>query len=88
MRSVIGLGAVSGDAQACLDHSLVLGEQHLYPVIRDAKRVAYFNRARPHQGIEQKVPEASTAVPAKPGKGKLIAFRVLKGLHHDYPLAA
>jgi transposase InsO family protein len=70
----------------CLDHIMVLGEQHLYRVIREY--VGYFNRARPHQGIEQKVPEASPGVPAKQGKGKIIAFPVLNGLHHDYQLAA
>ncbi|CAG0947292.1 hypothetical protein ANRL1_03919 [Anaerolineae bacterium] len=79
---------VSGDAQACLDHILVLGNQHLQRVIRDAKRVEYFNRVRPHQGMEQKIPEARPSVPEKPGKGKIIAFPVLNGLHHDYRLAA
>ena len=70
----------------CPDHIIVRGEQHLYRVIREY--VEYFNRARPHQGIEQKVPEASPGVPAKHGKGKIIAFPVLNGLHHDYRLAA
>ncbi len=70
----------------CLDHILVVGEPHLYRVIREY--VAYFNRARPHQGIEQKIPEPSPGVPAKQWKGKIIAFPVLNGLHHDYQLAA
>jgi putative transposase len=70
----------------CLDHILVLGEQHLYRVIREY--VEYFNQVRPHQGIEQKVPEAGPAVPAKQGKATIIAFPVLNGLHHDYRLAA
>lgn len=70
----------------CLDHILVLGEQHLYRVIREY--VEYFNRARPHQGIEQKIPEDSGLIPEKQGKGKVIAFPVLNGLHHDYRLAA
>ncbi len=70
----------------CLDHILVLGERHLYRVIREY--VAYFNRARPHQGIGQQVPEASPGVPANQGKGKIITFPVLHGLHHDYRLAA
>jgi transposase InsO family protein len=70
----------------CLDHILVLGELHLYRVIREY--VEYFNHTRPHQGIEQKIPEGSTSVPAKPGKAKIIAFPVLNGLHHDYRLAA
>ncbi len=70
----------------CLDHILVLGERHLYRVIREY--VEYVNRARPHQGIEQHVPEASTSVPAKQRTGKIIAFPILNGLHHDYRLAA
>ena len=86
MRSVRDSWGVSGDAQACLDYILVLGEHHLYRIIREY--VEYFNHARPHQGIEQKIPEASPAVSAKQGKGKIIAFPVLNGLPHDYRLAA
>jgi putative transposase len=70
----------------CLDHILVLGEQHLYRVIREY--VAYFNRARPHQGIEQKIPEGSGSIPKRQVEGKIIAFPVLNGLHYDYRLAA
>ena len=69
-----------------MDHILVLGDQHLHRVIREY--VAYFNRARPHQGIEQQIPEARPSLLEKPGKGKIIAFPVLNGLHHDYRLAA
>lgn len=70
----------------CLDHILVLGEQHLYRVIWEY--VEYFNGARPHQGIGQQTPERATAVPEKEKTGKIIAFPVLNGLHHDYRLAA
>ena len=70
----------------CLDHILVLGEQHLYRIIREY--VEYFSRGRPHHGIEQKIPEASPQVPETQGKGKILAFPVLNGLHHDYRLAA
>ena len=35
----------------CLDHILVLGESHLYRVIKEY--VAFFNQARPHQGIDR-----------------------------------
>jgi len=38
----------------CLDHMLVLGESHLDRVIKDAKRVEYFNQARPHKGSNRK----------------------------------
>ena len=70
----------------CLDHILVLGDQHLHRVIREY--MEYFYRARPHQGIEQQIPEGSSSVPKKQEKGKIIAFPVLNGLHHDYRLAA
>ena len=70
----------------CLDHILVLGELHLYRVIREY--VAYFNRARPHQGIEQQIPKGGTSAPEEQGKTKIIAFPVSNGLHHDYRFAA
>ena len=70
----------------CLDHILVLGELHLYRVIREY--VTYFIRARPHQGIEQQIPERSASVPTQRGKAKIIAFPVLNGLHHDFRLAS
>lgn len=37
----------------CLDHMLILGEGHLYRVSKEY--VKYFNAARPHQGIEQRI---------------------------------
>jgi transposase InsO family protein len=70
----------------CLDHILVLGEQQLYRVIREY--VEYFNRARPHQGIGQKIPDGAPAAPDGGKKGKIIASPILNGLHHDYRLAA
>ncbi len=70
----------------CLDHILVLGEQQMHRLIREY--VEYFNRARPHQGIGQKIPDKTLATPEKATKGKIIAFPVLNGLHHDYQLAA
>ena len=66
----------------CLDHLLLLGEHHLRRALREY--VAYFNHARPHQGIGQGVPEGSRPVrPASVG-GRVVALRVLSGLHHDY----
>lgn len=70
----------------CLDHVLVLGERHLNRESRDY--ADYFNRARPHQGIEQQIPEGSPSIPVEPRKAKIIAFSVLNGLHHDYRIAA
>ncbi len=60
----------------CLDHLLVLGEAHLRRVLR--AYVAYFNHARPHQGIGQAIPAGATTVD-RPGvgRGRVIAFPIL-----------
>jgi transposase InsO family protein len=68
----------------CLDHVLVLGEQHLFEVLVDYCR--FFNEARPHQGMDQRVPLGSSA--AVQGNGAVVALPVLNGLHHDYRRAA
>ncbi len=70
----------------CLDHMLILGENHLYRVIREY--VEFFNQARPHQGIEQRIPEGTTYEESKQRTGKIIAFPVLNGLHHNCQQAA
>ena len=70
----------------CLDHVLVLGEAHLRRVLREY--VAYFNTARPHQGIGQAVPSVpEPASPIRPA-APIVAIPVLGGLHHDYRRAA
>lgn len=67
----------------CLDHLLVLGEGHLRRVL--CAYVAYFNRARPHQGIAQAIPAgARAAEPHDMVGGRVVGFPVLSGLHHDY----
>ncbi len=65
---------------------MICGERQLYRVIKEY--VGYFNQARPHQGIEQRIPGGSNVLPAKPAKGKIIAFPVLNGLQHHYRWAA
>ena len=64
----------------CLDHLLILSERHLQRVLTEY--VGYFNHARPHQGIQQRVPEG----PPTPDQlnGKVIGIPVLGGLHHAY----
>jgi transposase InsO family protein len=69
----------------CLDHVMVLGEEHLHRVLGEYCFV-YFNRARPHQGIGQLVPMGSSS--ANAGNGPVTARAVLNGLHHDYRRAA
>ena len=47
--------------------------------------VGYFNRARPHQGIGQQIPEPSRSISCSQDAGStVIACPVVGGLHHDY----
>jgi putative transposase len=67
----------------CLDHVLILHEKQLHRVLR--AYVEYFNRARPHQGIRQQVPEREvTCVPSALPDDRIISIPVLGGLHHEY----
>ena len=71
----------------CLDHLLILQEKQLQRALR--AYVEYFNRARPHQGINQQIPEGY-GEPVLPhhDDGKILALPVLGGLHHDYRRSA
>ncbi|MFO7742366.1 MAG: integrase core domain-containing protein [Anaerolineae bacterium] len=66
----------------CLDHFVILNERHLHRLVKEYK--AYFNRARPHQGIEQRVPCGTERLEAPPVTPTLSSRPVLNGLHHDY----
>ena len=73
--------------RACLDHVLVLGEAHLRRVRREY--VAYFNTARPHQGLLQQIPDPAAVCRLRSEDGGLVrAVPVLGGLHHTYRRAA
>jgi len=71
----------------CLDHLLILGEAHLRRSLR--AYVAYFNGARPHQGLDQQVPEGVARAHGVAGSsGPIVATPVLGGLHHAYQRVA
>jgi putative transposase len=71
----------------CLDHLLILHEKQLQRVLN--AYVHYFNRARPHQGIQQQRPEQKAgSVPPDPQGGKVLSLPILGGLHHDYRRSA
>jgi putative transposase len=73
--------------QECLGHLLILHERQLQRVLH--AYVSYFNQARPHQGIQQQIPERHRLVPSFQNVGgKVIAIPVMGGLHHDYHWAA
>jgi transposase InsO family protein len=66
----------------CLDHLLILHERQLQRVLN--AYVHYFNRARPHQGIKQQIPEPKAGLePAVHTGRKVLSFPILGGLHHD-----
>ena len=67
----------------CLDHLLILQEKQLNRVLH--AYVAYFNQARPHQGIRQQIPDPKAGfLSASHTSGKVVSFPVLGGLHRDY----
>jgi putative transposase len=69
--------------QECLDHLLIFGEKQLQRILNEY--VVYFNRARPHQGMAQQIPEQPRSLPSAQDAGnQVIPLPVLGGLHHDY----
>jgi putative transposase len=71
----------------CLDHFLILSERHLQRIL--TTYVTYFNQMRPHQGIEQQIPDFMGQVMPVPSPGQPVAsVPVLGGLHHAYSRVA
>jgi transposase InsO family protein len=68
----------------CLDHLLILSEAHVLRVLREY--VAYYNTERPHQGLQQRIPDPPVATGL--ATGPVHATPVLGGLHHSYARAA
>jgi hypothetical protein len=62
---------------------IILHEQQLAYVLQ--AYVVYFNQARPHQGLQQQIPDpAASALPDNARDGPIKAVSVVGGLHHDY----
>ena len=71
----------------CLDHFLIFQEKQLYRLLM--AYIAYFNQARPHQGLGQRIPEPLVlSAPLSLQPNQVIAVQVLGGLHHNYQRAA
>ena len=66
----------------CLDHLIVVDEQHLSAVLREF--VSYYNQERPHRTLRLQTPELRT----RPMAGPIRSRQVLNGLHHVYERAA
>ncbi len=65
----------------CLDHILIYHGQHLQRVVQEY--IVYFNQERPHQGINQRIPDHYDLPESNP-TGRLISKLILGGLHHSY----
>jgi transposase InsO family protein len=66
----------------CLDHLIVLDEQHLASVLTEFVR--YYNQDRPHRTLGLQTPEPRL----RPVTGPIRSRPVLNGLHHVYDRAA
>jgi putative transposase len=66
----------------CLDHMIVLDEQHLASVLTEFVR--YYNQERPHRTLGLQTPEPRP----RPSTGLVRARPVLGGLHHVYERVA
>ena len=66
----------------CLDFFLIFNERHLHQTLKQYQ--AYFNQARPHQGLDQRLPCPPEQAEEQQDRGKIISLPVLGGLHHDY----
>ncbi|GAB4453092.1 MAG: hypothetical protein Kow00120_23080 [Anaerolineae bacterium] len=65
--------------EECLDKLLIFNEAHLRRVLR--AYVAYYNSARPHQGIAQQIPIPRVI---SNNTGAVRCQKVLGGIIHDY----
>ena len=71
----------------CLDHVVILSQRQLRGILREYTET-YFNRARPHQGLGQRVPVPAVSGSAQEVARKVVTIPILGGLHHDYRAAA
>ena len=64
----------------CLDHVIVLSENHLRRIVRDY--LGYYHSSRTHLSLDKDAPEPRAIEP--PELGEVIALPQVGGLHHRY----
>jgi transposase InsO family protein len=64
----------------CLDHVIVLHEQHLRQRLTDY--LSYYHQHRTHRSLDEDAPESRAVEP--PDQGNIIALPLVSGLHHRY----
>jgi putative transposase len=70
----------------CLDHILIHDDRHLERVTKEYT-LSYFNQERPHQGIDQRIPDQYELPRSKPTSERITSKTILRGLHHGYSRA-
>ena len=68
----------------CLDHVIVLGEEHLRRIL--GAYVTYYHEDRIHQSLDQRPPHGRELEPLD--RGRVISLPRVGGLHHRYTRAA
>lgn len=66
----------------CLDHIVVLNEQHLMAILHEFVR--YYHQERPHRTLGLETPQRTL----RPVTGAIRSHPILNGLHHVYERAA
>jgi len=68
----------------CLDHLIVITEQHLRALL--AEYAAHYNAARPHRALALDSPDGRPVV--RLASGRIVARPVLDGIDHEYEWVA
>jgi len=68
----------------CLDHVIVIGEQHLRRILR--KYLEYYHESRTHIALDKDAPGLRKR--ESPDGGKVITLPMVGGLNHRYPRRA
>ena len=76
-------GIIGRDSE-CLDHVIILNEDHLRAIL--AEYIDYYHEARAHLSLDRNAPTPRRVKPA--GSGRVVAEPFLGGLHHRYRRAA
>ena len=64
----------------CLDHVIVLGENHLKRIL--SSYVRYYNETRTHLSLYKDAPDGRSTQP--PEQGTVVELERVGGLHHEY----
>ena len=64
--------------QEALDYFLLIGERQIYPIIKSY--IDYYNSKRPHQGLDQDIPNGYTPQ----SSGRVYKIPIMSGLCYHY----